>query len=166
MRGKFDEGISNINLACNVLPNDYVAFMKWSEFYFILMPSKLDGVGVFATIDIEEGVAVSDPHFLVRTLKKKEVPLIFHKYCIHKNDEEFFCPPRFDSMQIGWFINHSDKPNVAILRNRNLSCSENENLMMNPELMTLVTLRKISAGEEILVNYNALGEPDHLKEIY
>ncbi len=137
-----------------------ISFMVWSEFYFVLRPSNLDGVGVFAAVDIETGTKVSDPQFQVRVLKKDMVPPIFHQYCIHKNDEEFFCPPRFDCMQIGWFINHSDKPNVIIERISHDGCS------MNPAIMTLVTCKKIVAGDEILVNYNSLNEPEHLRETY
>jgi hypothetical protein len=140
--------------------------MEWSEFHFVLMPSRLGGIGVFAAHDIETGMRVSDPKFEVRVLKKKEIPPIFHKYCIHKNEEEFFCPPRFDCMQIGWFINHSNEPNVIIIRdscNRRLA---NESLTMNPEIMSLRTCKKVFAGDEILIDYNILNEPEHLKEGY
>ena len=140
--------------------------MEASEFNLVIMPSKLGGIGVFAARDIEKGVRVSDPKFEVRILKKKEIPSTFHKYCIHKNDDEVYCPPRFDQMQIGWFINHSDEPNVVLLRDRTRASSTGEGLLMNPEIMSLVTCKRIAAGEEILVDYNSLGEPEHLKDAY
>jgi hypothetical protein len=141
--------------------------MERSEFNLVLMPSELGGIGVFAACDIEKGVHVSDPKFAVRVLKKTEIPSMFHKYCIHKNDEEVYCPPRFDCMQIGWFINHSTDPNVVIVRkSTEQSGSVGDDLFMNPGAVSLVTCKKIFAGEEILIDYNNLNEPEHLKEAY
>jgi hypothetical protein len=140
--------------------------MKWSEFFFVLMPSKLGGIGVFAAIDIKKGVQISDPQFEMRVLKKSEIPSVFHKYCIHKNDEEFFCPPRFDRMQIGWFINHSNEPNVVLRGDTGVLYAAGNNFSISAKHLSLMTCKEIFAGDEILVDYNGLNEPEHLKETY
>jgi hypothetical protein len=137
-----------------------------SEFYFRLMPSKLGGIGVFAAIDIDEGVRVSASRFKARVLKKVDVPEAFHKYCIHKNDAEFFCPPRFDCMPIGWFINHSSEPNMVIIKQPQKSDALDEDLNIRPEIILLITCKKVFAGDEVFIDYNALNEPPHLKEAY
>ena len=87
--------------------------MEWSEFSFILQPSPLGGVGVFAAHDIPAGTHLFKSHFTTRTMKVKEVPPPLLKYCIYINDEECICPDRFDRMEIGWYLNHLSKPNVA-----------------------------------------------------
>lgn len=122
--------------------------MKWSEFSFILKPSSLGGVGVFATHDIEVGTQVFSGIFSRRKMKVEDVPSDFIKYCIFLSDEECLCPERFDRMEIGWFVNHSDQPNIARREGVN------------------VAVHAIKAGDEILIDYNQLGEPEHLKEAY
>ncbi len=88
--------------------------MSWSEFSFILKPSPLGGVGVFAIHDIPVGTQVFSPTVSVkRVLKVKDVPAELLKYCIYINDEECFAPERFDRMEIGWYLNHSATPNSA-----------------------------------------------------
>ncbi len=50
-------------------------------------------------------------------------------------------------MEIGWYLNHSNNPNVERRADGNL-----------------YTIRKIEAGEEILVDYNQYKEPEDLKD--
>ncbi len=123
--------------------------MQTTEFTFVLKPSPIGGVGVFATHDIHEGTQLFRANFSPRRMKTKEVPADFIKYCIFLDDEECICPERFDRMEIGWFINHSHSPNIA----------------KQPE-KGIVAIREIKAGEEILMDYNILNEPEHLKESY
>lgn len=123
--------------------------MEWSEFSFILKPSPIGGIGVFATHDIPSGKRIFSGEFTRRKMKTKDLPLEFRKYVIFINDEECFCPERFDRMEIGWYINHSDTPNITEISDKHL-----------------VALRDIKAGEEILLDYNELNEPEHLKESY
>jgi SET domain-containing protein len=122
---------------------------KWTEFSFILKPSPIGGIGVFATHDIPAGKQAFSGQFSPRKMAIKDVHADFLKYCIFVNDEECLCPERFDRMEIGWFLNHSDKPNIA----------------KNAEGLT-IAVRDIKAGDEILCDYNQLNEPDHLKEAY
>ncbi|MGD9152307.1 MAG: SET domain-containing protein [Gammaproteobacteria bacterium] len=120
-----------------------------NEFSFILKPSPIRKVGVFATHDIPAGTRVF-ADFSPRKMKIKDVPAEFRSYCVFINKDECSCPERFDRMEIVWYINHSDKPNVT----------------KTPEPYRLVTTRDIRAGEEILINFNEYNEPEHLKESY
>lgn len=122
---------------------------KWNEFTFILKPSSIGGIGVFTTHDLPEGVHVFTGKHQTRTCKIKDIPPAFIKYCIFINDHECLCPERFDRMEIGWFLNHSHKPNIT----------------KKPDGY-VVTTRDIHAGEEILMDYNELNEPEYLKEDY
>jgi uncharacterized protein len=122
---------------------------KTTEFSFVLKPSTLGGIGVYAAHDIPEGMHLFHGNFSSRKMKTKEVPSEFLKYCIFVNDEECICPERFDRMEVGWYLNHSHNPNIA----------------KRPEI-GVIALRDIKAGEEILIDYNQLNEPEHLKESY
>jgi len=121
----------------------------WTEFSLILKPSPLGGIGVFLTHDYPAGMQIFSGKFSPRKMPIKMIPSEFLKYCIFLNDEECLCPERFDRMEIGWYLNHSDKPNIA----------------KKPESY-VVTLRDIKAGEEILMDYNQLNEPEHMKETF
>lgn len=123
--------------------------MTWTEFSFILQPSSLGGIGVFATHDIPKGTQVFSNKSSPRKLKINEVPPALIKYCIYLDDEYCLCPERFDRMEIGWYLNHSDHPNIK---------KQAENYV--------VAIRDIKAGDEILMDYNDLNEPEHLKEDY
>lgn len=122
--------------------------IKCTEFSFVLKPSAIGGVGVFATHAIPEKTVLfsGKSHSIKR--KTKDIPSDFIKYCIFLNDDECLCPERFDHMKIGWYINHSNDPNIT----------------KNTD--SLISIRNIQAGEEILINYNDLNEPEHLKEAY
>lgn len=108
------------------------------------------GVGVFATHFLAKGTPVLTGEFTPRYMKIKDVPEAQRKYCILLSDEDCRCPQRFDRMEIGWYLNHSFEANVRHVK----------------EDDTVVTTRDIEAGEEILIDYNGLGEPEHLKEDY
>lgn len=58
-------------------------------------------------------------------------------------------------MEIGWYINHSSTPNVG---RRNCPERNGEH--------RLYTIKDIKAGDEIVVDYNELGEPEDVKEDY
>ena len=117
--------------------------MEWSEFSYVLKPSPLGGIGVFATHDIAAGTLLANKGHKIRVLKIKDIPPEFLKYCIYINNEECVCPERFDHMEIGWFINHSATPTYSFY-----------------------ALKAIKAGDEIVMDYNSLNEPADLKEDY
>ncbi len=123
--------------------------MQWSEFSFILQPSQIGGIGVFTTHDILKGTRIFSGTHSPRTMNTKDIPNGFLKYCIFLNDKECLCPERFDRMEIGWYLNHSHDPNVSITLEKRV-----------------IALCDIKAGEEILLDYNELNEPEHLKEAY
>jgi len=123
-----------------------------SEFSFILKPSSIEGVGVFATHDIPAGTKILINNYVLRTLKVTEIPQAFVRYCIHINEKECLCPARFDRMEIDWYINHSDNPNIAV----------ESSLDLDHALYCAV--RDIKAGDEIFIDYNSLNEPEDLKE--
>lgn len=124
------------------------------EFSFILKPSKVcDGVGVFATHGIASGTRlrvfgeqIEDDVDRARIFDKNALPEIFHGYCVD-DGEKFLCPADFGSMPIGWHINHSEAPN-AYQKNRKW----------------YYAARDIIEGEEILIDYNSLGEPMESRE--
>lgn len=123
--------------------------MSWTEFSFILRPSPISGIGIFATHDIPKGTRIFSGTFTQRRMKIADVPEAFHDYIVYLNDEECLAPHRFDCMEIEWYINHSDTPNISRLAPNHI-----------------VTIKDIKAGDEILLNYNELGEPDPMKKEY
>jgi len=135
--------------------------MKWSEFTFLLKPSPVGGVGVFTAHDITAGTELLPVTFNVRTMKIKDIPQAFVSYCIFINDEECLCPENFNRMEIGWYINHSDTPNMAIT-----NPAQSASLVPSIVTNSFYALRDIKEGEEVFVNYNALGEPESMKEDY
>lgn len=131
-------------------PKNIMSQNKTTEFSFILKPSKY-GVGVFATHDIKKGTFLrlfgsspcSKNGSSVR--KKKDVPEFFRNYCID-GGESIFCPVDFGVMPVGWYMNHSKTPN-AFHKNYDY-----------------YAIRDIAAYEEILIDYNTLGEHEDLRE--
>ena len=133
--------------------------MQWSEFSFVLKPSSLGGVGFFATHDIPTETILLTNSFGLRLLKIRDVPAVFIQFCVFLNDEECLCPERFDRMEIGWYINHSSTPNIS--KNPFEYNSEEINSF---KARPFFAIQDIKAGDEILIDYNYLNEPEHLKE--
>lgn len=124
-----------------------------NEFSFILKPTQ-HGVGVFAAHAIAKGAALrlfGDEESLAersRMLSQAEVPEAFQDYCMHRAGGQLVCPKDFGSMPIGWYLNHSQEPN-AIHRD-----------------FRWYAARDIAAGEEILIDYSSLEEPEEAREEY
>lgn len=119
-----------------------------TEFSFILKPSK-HGVGVFAAHDIAKGTplrlyAGED----IRDLELESVPPPFRDYCVARPGGRLWCPPDFGRMAVGWYLNHSTKPNAA---------------HRNYEFFALHDIRK---DEEVTIDYNSLEEPEEAKASY
>jgi SET domain-containing protein len=123
------------------------------EFSFIVKPSTIPGagVGVFATHDIKEGTKLrlfgEEGAGDDRVRKKSDVPEEFLSLCV-LNGNEVVTGSDFGHLYIGWYMNHSKQPN-AVHRGDHY-CA----------------VRDIVAGEEILIDYNALGEPEESKEAF
>lgn len=121
---------------------------EWTEFSAILKPSSERGIGLFVTHDIPKGTRVfGDCQY--RMYKLNDLPEELRKYCHYLSEEDGLGPERFDRMEAIWYINHSKDPNV-----------------MEIEENVWIAVKDIQAGEELFMDYNQLGEPDHLKEWY
>ena len=122
---------------------------KITELSLMLKPSSINGIGVFAVHDIAKNTQFVYCDFVMRKLLIKDVPKEFIHYCILMNDTECLAPERFDRMEVGWYLNHSDKANIKKISEKDV-----------------IAIEDIKAGEEILMNYNELNEPEHLKQTY
>ncbi len=120
-----------------------------NEFSFILKPSE-HGIGVFAIHNIAKGakLVVFPEGYTSRSLHKDKVPDILRGYCIDRENDRLTCPYDFSHMPIGWYLNHSNIPNA-----------EHRNYVYYAS-------RDIKEGEEILIDYNTLEEPEDSKDDY
>ncbi len=124
---------------------------KTTEFSFMLKPSRIGGVGVFALHDIDSNVQlvlVTDD-YKSRSLHESKIPKDLIMYCVAKENDVWSCPSNFNKMEIAWHLNHSDDPNA-----RRTGKGE------------FYSTKKINKGEEITIDYNSLGEPEDKKEDY
>ena len=128
------------------------------EFSFQLKPSE-HGIGVFLLHDVQEStkLMVQPDECSVRILRKEEIPDALQTYCEARpeNDGTYFCPQDFSAMELSWFINHSNSPNVRL----EFSNSEHP-------FVTHYAARDLNAGEELFINYNEFEEPEEEKEEY
>ncbi|MBM3893390.1 SET domain-containing protein [Candidatus Dependentiae bacterium] len=142
--------------------NELILEPLWrNEYSLMLRPSAVHGLGVFAVYDIPAGALLFNNTGCLRKVETKMVPVEWQKYCIHLNEHESVVPHQFDRMEIGWFINHSDQPNIA-----HKILAPAAELMANEAIRKVYSLRSIKAGEELLIDYNDLGEPESMKEGY
>ncbi|MBS1493180.1 MAG: SET domain-containing protein-lysine N-methyltransferase [Bacteroidetes bacterium] len=109
---------------------------------FELRPSTIHGVGVFAVIDIKKDTPLElfepeDDNFIPfeHVPNSKFPEKIIEKYSI-MGDEGYSGPKSFHRMSIGWYLNHSDTPNIY--------CNEDYEYF---------ALRDIAADEELTVDY-------------
>ncbi|HFA51273.1 MAG TPA: SET domain-containing protein-lysine N-methyltransferase [Bacteroidetes bacterium] len=106
-----------------------------------IAPSNLGGRGVFTGEDIEEGALIEICPVIV--LPEKELPIIhgtfLHDYYFLWGDEQKQCAI---ALGYGSLYNHSYQPNAKYL------------LDYEHRTIDFYCLKKIEAGEEILVNYN------------
>lgn len=121
---------------------------EWSEFSAVLKPSPISGIGVFATHDIPQGTKILN-HLEYREYDLKSLPPELRKYCQFLSEDTALGPERFDRMEVDWFLNHSFDPNVAEVRED-----------------YWIAVKEIKAGDELLMDYTQLNEPEHLKEWY
>jgi SET domain-containing protein len=122
----------------------------------VLRPSRIAGVGVFTTQPIAEGEHLrlwqEEDWRLVPYAEAENNPEmreVGEIYCV-RTAEGYSCPADFHRMSIGWYMNHSDAPNVASSKDLGFE---------------YFATRDIAAGEEIFCDYRALspeeeGTPD------
>jgi hypothetical protein len=142
-------------------------YKQWCEFSFILKPSTRGGVGVFATHPIIAESPIFHRPFTMRILAINEIPPALRQYCIYINEEEAICPEHFAHMEIAWFINHSDQPNIMRrMPIRNFGAANKMDTLNDMKMRSMYSIKNIEMDEEILIDYNHLNEPEHLKEDY
>ncbi len=120
---------------------------------FILKPSTahVGGVGVFALHDIAKDtrMAVFSENFQEEIRTEAEVPEELQGFCLTQKDGRLLCPKRFNQMDIGNYLNHSENANLRWEEGRGYFAT-----------------RDIKAGEELLANYRELGEPETARGSY
>ncbi len=127
-------------------------FNETTEFSFIVKPSQISGVGVFATHDIskETYLRLTAKGGETRRVKLRDIPKEFLGQVDHISEDEALCPLDFGHMWICWYVNHSKNPNAVF------NAVENN----------FYALLDIKKGDEITIDYNGLGEPDAAKASY
>ena len=126
-------------------------FMKKYPHYKVLVrlkSSKIHGVGVFAIQNIKKGqyIFYGDDEDMVWVKKNviknlsKELKKLYLDFCVLK-DGKFGCPSNFNDLKPAWYLNHSDRPNIAADKNYNF-----------------YALRNIKKGEELTSNYKTYSE--------
>ena len=108
------------------------------------------GVGVFALHNIDSNVwlALKPKERVGVDVKKEDVPKELLDYCIENADGTYACPTEFNHMHIVWYLNHSDEPNAEQREDGYYS------------------VKPITGGEEITIDYNQFHEPRVAKVKY
>jgi SET domain-containing protein len=119
---------------------DRTSLKKTTEYSFVLKPSTIEGIGVYAMNDIAKGTYLKlfDHREKVKKISTKKLKdHYFLRYALEEG-ETLFVPENFARMSIGWYLNHSSKPNAAHVKYK------------------YYATRKIRAGEEITIDYQTL----------
>jgi hypothetical protein len=106
------------------------------------------GIGVFAIRDIPKGTNVfaGDENEVGEIDKndfagvQSEIKKLYEDFCVWK-DGKVKGPSNFNNLTVGWYVNHSDVPNVK--------CDEK---------FDFIALRLISNGEEVTADYTTYDE--------
>ena len=113
----------------------------------VLRPSPVQGIGVFTTAPIAAGEHLrlwqeEDWRFVpfAEAERDPELRVVAETYCV-RDAGGYRCPLDFHRMSIGWYMNHSDTPNVRYRA---------------PNDFEYCAIRDIAAGEEILCDYRLL----------
>jgi hypothetical protein len=122
--------------------------MPHTDVYTRLKPSPLAGVGVFAIRPIPRGTYIFEPDdddlvtVSTKWVQALEAPLrrLYEDFCVLKADI-YKCPSSFNKLTPSWYLNHSDRPNVAADRS-----------------LQFYALRDISVDEELTANYRTYSE--------
>ncbi|MEI8059889.1 MAG: SET domain-containing protein [Ferruginibacter sp.] len=126
-----------------------------SNTFVMLMPSPVEGIGVFAIKDIPIGCRqmFSKPDAAEEwiTLSKKEIEtlpidaqFLIGNYCLY-DEENYFVPAQgFKKMDVSLFINHSVNPNIISINDGDY----------------FEATRNINKGEELLIDYGGIVDGD------
>jgi len=120
------------------------------------MPSKINGVGVFAIKDIEEGInpfADEEASKWVKLKKSEiasaneEVKKLIKAFFVEEGEYIWVNKNGFYSMGLSFYTNHSKKANLRAVDTKNGT--------------VFYTKRKILKGEELLSDYTEFDEEKH-----
>ena len=129
-----------------------------SETFCRLAPSEISGVGVFAIKDIPKNIEIfskvnETPCDLPVEISEQELKEMGEDIFIYTKDMlvnsghgTFYLPPQgLNSIDIPFYLNHSNNPNVKFLLEGNLD-----------DFIVFVSSRDIKKGEELTQDYNNL----------
>lgn len=124
---------------------DDCKYAMTNEFSFVLKPSAIAGVGVFATHGIYKGTNLKlFPQGETRRFSKEQLesdPRLKHFCLVYGVEAEdgTHVAPHFGCMSIGWYLNHADTPNAH-----------------RDDDFEYFASRDIAADEEITIDYRKL----------
>ena len=123
--------------------------------YCLIKPSKVNGVGVFAIRTIPsntnpfmlsdgQGRQYDTIDLVKDDLGKvpKSIVKLLDRYFLTSDDTYPVISYGLNDMDISFYINHSDSPNIKFIENT------------NNDLLEFQTIKKIKSGEELLVDYS------------
>jgi SET domain-containing protein len=120
-----------------------------SNFFVMIRPSPVQGVGVFAIADIRKGqrnLFSNDKSEWIKIPKTEiaELPehskAVVENYCLYDEDHYYVPEYGFKIVDLVIFLNHSDDPNI-------ISINEGEDFE---------AIRDIKAGTELFVDYGEI----------
>ncbi len=112
-----------------------------SDITFYLGPSRIHGIGVFATHRIAPGTYLrlfSPTEVAVLRRPSVHTRDFIQQYGVAEGNGRFWTAPDFGRMSVGWYLNHSRRPNAYRYRYRYYSS------------------RWIDAHHEITIDYRTL----------
>jgi len=138
-------------LSCRMTTKEILLQELSQHTYVMLRPSNIAGIGVFAMRPIPKGCrdmfSQPNPQDLWITLTKLEVEQLpgharelVENYCLFDAHQYYVPQQGFKSLDVSLFLNHSDAPNIVSVEEGNY----------------FETLRAISPGEELLIDYGTI----------
>jgi SET domain-containing protein len=120
-----------------------------------LKPSPIHGVGVFAIIRIKKGTRLfQDENDEITWIDEKEVrhlpkglKKLYDDFAVVK-DGKYGCLSNFNRLTMGWYLNDSNDPNVAV---------DNE--------YNMFALRDIEEGEELTIDSSKFSEQPYRSDV-
>jgi len=120
---------------------------KLKNTYCRIKPSPVEGVGVFAIRDIPKGInpfqGIQKQKWFEFDMKDiriedPEIKKMMDDFFVIEENKKVFVPENaLNGMDISFFVNHSENPNIETVDGG----------------FTFKTLRKINKGEELIVSY-------------